>query len=131
MNKENTKNLLSSFPKMYCNLHVNYPPERKVPFEFQCHDGWFNLIWEMSQRIELEINRMEKEGCLKTPSVTQVKEKFGLLRVYMTSYPESVDRAIKEAVERSKVTCEVCGKLGMLCDERKWQFTRCDEHKDD
>ena len=80
------------------------PLEIDVSFKFRCRDGWFNLIWEMSKKIESELIEMEKAGCSKIPSAVQVKEKFGLLRVYMTDYPKSVKDTIHEVVVRSATT---------------------------
>ena len=79
----------------------------------------------MSQKLEAEMSGSEFY------SVKQLKEKCGTLRVYMSNYTENTRGIIREAWERSKVTCEVCGEPGTLRDERKWQFTLCDDHKDE
>lgn len=60
------------------------------------------------------------------PKAEQVKEKFGTLRVYMTSTTDKMDKIIQEAEEKSAKTCENCGEKGkvrgggwikVLCDE--------------
>jgi len=130
LNKENTSKLINTFPKLYSNFHANYPPERKVPFEFQCRDGWFELIWDLSEKLQAEIVAIEAMDCSEIPSVVQVKEKLGTLRLYMSAYTDNMHNAIKEARERSTVTCEVCGSPGTLRGDR-WKFTLCDEHKNE
>jgi hypothetical protein len=47
---------------------------------------------------------------------SQVKEKFGTLRFYMTSENEEMSKAIGEAERESARTCETCGAEGMPRD---------------
>lgn len=54
----------------------------------------------------------------------QVKEKFGSLRFYMTSSTDEMEAAIEEAVEKSAVTCEECGKPGKIL-WGGWFYCRC------
>ena len=133
MNEENTLKLLNTFPKLYSNYHANYPPERKIPFEFQCRDGWFQLVWDLSEKLEAEIVAIEEgnssmDSKTKVPSAVQVKEKMGTLRFYISAETDAIRGAIREASERSEITCEVCGAPGELCGER-WVYTLCEGHK--
>lgn len=48
------------------------------------------------------------------PRASQVKEKFGGLRFYMTSHTEGMDELIREAEALSEKTCEECGGPGKL-----------------
>jgi hypothetical protein len=60
--------------------------------------------------------------------VAQVKEKFGGLRVYLsTAEPAAAHAAINAAEERALRTCEECGAPGRL-REGGWVKTLCDEH---
>lgn len=71
--------------------------------------------------------------CQKSDNVyaTQVKEKFGSLRFYMSSAPDEAYDLIDEAEKKSHTICEMCGAPG----ERKrsantrWISTRCAEHE--
>lgn len=60
------------------------------------------------------------------PRVTQLKEKFGALRVYMSYYSKEIDDVIKEAEEKSRKTCESCGKPGEI-NEFGWLSCLCDD----
>jgi len=60
------------------------------------------------------------------PSASQVKEKFGTLRFYMTSGTEEMYNLIHEAEEKSGTICEDCGKPGKI-RHGGWIRTLCDE----
>lgn len=55
---------------------------------------------------------------------TQIKEKFGTLRVYATKHLDIIDEVERESAS----ICEVCGSPGRLRDEG-WMKTRCDNCK--
>lgn len=55
---------------------------------------------------------------------SQVKEKFGTLRFYMTGQTPEMDTIINEAERKSAVTCEACGKKGKIRGHG-WLSTRC------
>lgn len=127
MNDKNTKNLITSFPKLYSNYHANYQPERQIPFEFQCDDGWFDLIWDLSVKLEAEIIELEAKN-EKAPSAVQVKEKYATLRFYMAQGKTSkMSAAIREAEDRSAKTCEICGEPGELRNG-DYLLTLCQQH---
>ena len=62
--------------------------------------------------------------------VNQVKEKFGGLRIYyaIATEPErkKIDRLVQSAEWLCENTCEECGDLGKLRDNRRWLKTLCD-----
>lgn len=60
------------------------------------------------------------------PCASQIKEKFGTLRVYMTHYLPEMEEAISEAERLSAITCEDCGQPGEL-RQGGWLRTLCDE----
>ena len=55
---------------------------------------------------------------------TQVKEKFGQLRIYMSRSDEDIEQVIYRAMEASMRTCEDCGKPGQRYNEG-WMRTSC------
>ena len=63
-------------------------------------------------------------------TVSQVKEKFGGLRVYLDFSVADSDGAMQDlinaAVTKADVTCEECGQPGSL-REGSWLLTLCDE----
>ena len=54
----------------------------------------------------------------------QIKEKFGILRVYADSDPE-LDEAIRVAEAASAAVCEDCGAPGTGTSDRRWRKTLC------
>ncbi len=84
MNKRLEKALQEEFPNLYKDL---YGPMDKTPMHwgFTCGEGWFTIIWKLSERLETLIIEWIKEhpGNLEIPRAAQVKEKFGMLRFYM------------------------------------------------
>jgi len=112
MNKENTLKLLKAFPHLYSGYTLS-PRENLMCFGFECGDGWFDLIWRLSERLE-------SLGVV----ALQVKEKFGTLRFYADGGEEAFT-LIGEAEEESNRTCELCGQAGQLYCRSFWLKTLC------
>lgn len=117
MKPELEDKLIRRFPKLY-GQHNKPMPETCMCWGFECGDGWFDLIWELSEKLE-QFDELE---------AFQVKEKFGGLRFYTNYYFEEAEKHIEEAMNKSMKTCEVCGKPGKLYSDG-WCSTRCKEHK--
>lgn len=85
--------------------------------------GWWPLLSKM-------FKELKSEGWQGT--LSQVKEKFGLLRVYLDSYDESdkwaqiVDRAESD----SGRICEPCGAPAKCEWENGWARTECQACKE-
>lgn len=92
-------------------------------FSFECMNGWFDLIAANLQIIEryAELERLKID-------ITQVKEKFGLLRVYHRGGDEVVDRLLDIAELVSGCICEVCGAQGRVGEQQGWLRARCNLH---
>jgi hypothetical protein len=93
--------------------------------------GWHGVLDKM-------LTSMEEAGFdEKRDKITQIKEKFGTIRVYV-SFDQSLDggiermerirKAMNEA-DKSARTCETCGKSGHLVVTEGWIMSRCEEHK--
>jgi hypothetical protein len=117
MNKKNTEYLYATYPNLYQN-HSKSMRETCMCWGFECSDGWFKIIDELSAKLE-------PLGIV----AEQVKEKFGTLRFYIGGVPteiaDEVWAAIEEAEQKSEVTCEVCGAPGELRGGG-WVSTLCD-----
>ena len=85
-----------------------------------CGDGWFGLLYDLCIEIE-------KSGVPKDFIVSQIKEKFGGLRFYVSSCSNEVFDLIDKAEQDSYTICERCGKDGKLRDNMGWMMTLCDE----
>lgn len=128
MKSENTEKLFAAFPNLYRDKNLPMSQSLMI-FGFCVEDGWFDIIWELSTKLENIIAKLpieEADLC----RAFQCKEKFGSLRFYLNGHPENfyeeVNAAIKEAETKSAKTCEQCGKPGVL---RKggWIKVRCDD----
>jgi len=111
-------------------------------FGFEHGDGWFDIIWELSEKIErvlnkyYSINKQALDLLVDYPAfnVTQVKEKFGTLCFYyemrldVTEAHDDIVEVINEAEAKSAKTCEKCGRPGTQTENR-WIQTLCEDCK--
>lgn len=95
-------------------------------FPIQCDDGWFDLLFELCTKLNAYIKTLP-ESVAKEVVITQIKEKYGTLRFYLSHYDPVVDKMIEDAENRSAQICEVCGKKGHLRG-KTWVYTACDDH---
>ena len=126
MKQELDSKLVKAFPLLY--------DDRDAPMQSTAMcwgfpgDGWFDLTWDLSSKLEPLIQKFidENQDTEPYPKAFQVKEKFGGLRFYMTCGSDEIYDLIREAEALSYKTCEVCGKPG---EERPsgWIRTHCDD----
>ena len=174
MKEELDKKLVKSFPLLYGDRSASMR-STAMCWGFECDDGWFDIIWDLSSKLEPLIQKFIDDNpaapcggcgcdmkkhygwkykpskCLAIhtdpdseeeppnnyfacfceeyrsphPRASQVKEKYGGLRFYMTCGTEEIYDLIDEAGEVSYKTCEHCGDPG---EERRlsWIKTLCD-----
>ncbi len=90
----------------------------------------YNSEEEANRRIDEEIKSAKfREVPQKVEHVefTQIKEKFGGLRVYTNYSNDYIDGAVSMAISMSYVTCEECGKQGKKRGHG-WIYVSCGEH---
>jgi hypothetical protein len=119
MNNFNERRLAAKFGRL---LFPANPSAQEV-FGFECMDGWADLI-EGSLRLIQRYTVLEKSDV----KITQVKEKFGLLRIYQRGGGENVCQVLEICELVSGCVCELCGKAGKLITLDGWMLTRCDKH---
>ena len=103
MDSQKTNELYEKFPHLY--------RERAAPLEsskmgwgFQCEDGWYKIIYEMSKKI----SKTSVEGEF-APAITEVsRNKDGTLYVEARNLTPPVADIITTATEQSRLTCEFC-----------------------
>ena len=126
MNEELSNKLLKDFPRLYRDRH-----ESSMRRGFECGDGWFDLIYQLS----LDIEAVAREYGLSPdstewPKCRQVKEKLGSLRfvVFANEQHRTMHDRISvlrlTALNQSVKTCECCEKSGELVSE----CCTCDMH---
>jgi len=112
MKLEYRDKLLNSFPKIY-------PSD----FYFDCDEGWFDLLFNLSSQIQKYCD----EGKCQQVVALQVKEKFATLRFYHSGGDEYIYKLIDEAEAKSADTCEVTGGRGALYRKGYYYKTLCKE----
>jgi len=133
MNAENTKKLFERFEFFHPETPIT---ESLMAFGFECGDGWFKLIWDLCENIEKELIKEEENLDPKEKTVdllrgeykfrvTQVKEKYGSLRFYVSSATDKIFELINKAESKSCTTCEVCGADAKLGQKNGWYTTLC------
>jgi len=91
---------------------------------FCCGPGWYDLIRDLSNDIE----KILVENDIAYMHLVQVKEKYGTLRIYMSTETEEISELIEAAEERSYSTCELCGFPGTIRGiSTHWLQTQCDK----
>ncbi|KQQ72457.1 hypothetical protein ASF70_13095 [Rhizobium sp. Leaf321] len=95
---------------------------------FQCEPGWAGILDQYFAVVAREL----PPGA--TYEVAQIKEKLGTLRIYDSSYSETLSSltAVAEAhalaEARSLHTCEYCGARGRFRKRRGYLTVTCEEH---
>ncbi len=113
------------------------------PFPRECCDGWYYLLYDMAR----EIDAIYREAGLEPEmEPAQIKEKYGLLRVYMdpdgryddwAELTDTLKAALRAARRRaydtldryedmSEHVCEVCGAPGEYRSDLGWIRSLCD-----
>ena len=104
MDSQHTEQLYERFPELY--------RERTAPLKssgmawgFQCGNGWYKIIYEMSEKIQ----KLSVGGDFG-PAITQVsKYEDGTLYVEARNITPPIQDVITTARETSRLTCEECG----------------------
>ena len=77
-------------------------------------NGWHGLVDEL-------FDLAEKEDF----TVTDVKEKFGTLRIYADFLSEKADKLLQDLENRSHTMCECCGQPAEQRTKGGWVKTIC------
>ena len=112
MNTELTSRLYSDFPDLYRG-HTKSENLSAMCWGFQCDDGWYGLIRDLSQQLT--------DYATAHPAANfeaiQVKEKLGWLRFHLAEDDAAALEMIEQTCIRSRTTCERSGQPGVLCVE--------------
>ncbi len=128
MDQELDDLLCKKFPNLYRDRDASMR-ETCMCWGFDVGNGWFQLIYDLSEKLETLILQIPEED-RKYCCASQVKEKYATLRFYMTTYTDEIDKLIEEAEHKSAKICEVCGAPGKIrVTGYNWLYTSCEEHK--
>ena len=109
------KSIIDKYPHLFANIGQRGSP---MKFGLAVGDGWAGVISTMCFILN-------QKDTAKTFRFDQIKEKFGLLRVYHSGGSEYMAGVVRMAEDISGSICEVCGQPG---EQRKggWIRSLCD-----
>jgi len=103
MDESLQKQLFEKYPKIF---KINNP--KTCPLDqrgIECGSGWYNII----KCLMFEIQSHVDKNNLPQPECSQIKEKFGLLRIYTSNRDSHINFLLNNAEEDSINFCEKCG----------------------
>jgi hypothetical protein len=100
--------LRQAHPQLFRHHRVD-PLAVPIGRGIETDDGWYELIDRLCTRLDEELARTPDPAF----EFEQVKQKFGVLRVYTTPTANArLTELIADAVGESRTTCEPCGASG-------------------
>lgn len=125
MNLKLDRKLCRDFPSVFADRNASRTMSAMAN-GFDCGDGWEPLIRVAAEKLA-DLSPFIK--------ASQVKEKFGSLRFYLSEVPPEYDKeawlTVEIAERASMVTCETCGEVGKLQQHMGWLYTSCAKHLKD
>ena len=101
-------------------LREDYSRYFETRADYSLPEGWFCILDDFLFEL---IKLGEKDF-----KISQVKEKFGELRIYGGPHNEYIAELIEQATKRSANTCQECGQSGYTRDIGGWLKTVCENH---
>lgn len=114
MDKQLALQLKEKYPQLLCNMFTTAAIPI-APYGIECAAGWYELI----DRTLAELQKLDQEVY-----ISQIKEKFGLLRIYTSARLPEVHKITDAAEAQSQYVCEDCGGLGKRLGDN-WIRTLC------
>ena len=93
----------------------------------ECGEGWHPLILELFDKIQDIIDTDPENESYKDFQFSQIKEKYGGIRLYYYGGDDQIESLIYEYEDKFDVICENCGKPGKMTEKYHWYKTLCDE----
>ena len=122
MSDKKCNDLISLFPELYRDPYPESSGKYSMQlFGFECEDGWYDLLYSLSQKISEYL----KQNPLEDFYVQQVKNKYGILSFYYSGYSEEIETRINEATKEAINTCERCGSKEDIKPHGKWIMYLC------
>lgn len=117
------KKLYKDFPELFEDKDKSMR-ETAMCWGIECGDGWFWVLYLACTLITFWCFLSRRE----LPRFSQVKEKYGTLRIHIWGGDEVIYWIIDQADNLSSLVCEECGWPGYIRDEL-WLKAACDKHK--
>lgn len=101
----------------------------------ECGSGWDNIVANLQDDVESVVRSNRQMFPNSGFKFAQIKEKFGVLRIYYDlegewdeDHVRSIIEFVREAETLSSITCETCGDEGKTRSMGGWMKTMCDHH---
>ncbi len=123
MKRDLEAKLRDEFPTFFRDM---YGPAKDTCMHWgcTCGDGWFSLVRQCCLGLHAYLGEHPELDF----KFTQVKEKFGLLRIYSEGGDDRTQALIEEAQDTSAQVCEECGRReGVIHDNRSTLCPVCRE----
>lgn len=123
MSPELEKQLVAKYPELFVDKDKPLT-ESLMAFGCECSDGWFAVLDGLCACIAEHI----KNGHWQSEfpyRFSQIKEKYGGLRVYDWGHDDYIAGVIRMAEKMAYRTCELCGQPGQMCAAGVWLRTLC------
>ncbi len=139
--------LMDKYPLLYADRHESMQ-RTAMCWGLEVGQGWLPLIDELSAKLEKVIEKFIQDNpnlpcaqCVELkdnhknedhvyqsshPRASQVKEKYGTLRFYISGCTDEIDALISDAERRSAKICEECNSPGQQYGGG-WVTTLCEE----
>ncbi len=116
--------LCAKYPKIF----INKEGTPATTWNFECKDGWFELIDQLCESIQNYINDNPNHK-IQQVRAEQIKEKYGSLRFYYSGGDELIEGMVWLAGSMSLHICEQCGAKGELRETKLgYYYTTCKLH---
>ena len=138
--------IFEKYPKLFAQRHLPIT-QSCMGWGLSHGEGWNGIIETLCDQIETHLKNLEDQGWVilsfgeepETPETkhiyqvefSQIKSKFGSLRVYYDGGDETVSELVEKAEEASMRTCEQCGDPANLERLGHWLETMCQPCKDE
>ncbi|CAF1413347.1 unnamed protein product [Adineta steineri] len=115
MRKDLAAKLYADYPHLFWQRSL--PRNQSSMHDGLCiSDGWEPILRQLCQQLtNILVNDMKLDLAspeAKQYAFTQVKQKLGGLRTYMTNTTPAMKNAIDDAEDKAAQTCELCGEQG-------------------
>ncbi len=121
MTEETASDIILRYPDIFGKPPFD-PMKTLVCFGFEVSKFWIPILSEGFK----EINQIVQDQKIKDFRITQVKEKFGSLRIYSNFYTDEIDAVIDKMEDKVSTICEKCGSPEGKFRQDGWLRVECD-----
>lgn len=130
MKKELEDKIFKRFPTLFPNGKNAEHKQFLIGLGIYCSEGWYNLIYNLCEKIEKVLNEKINGKIKESFQVVQIEEKFGALRFCCHGGNKLIWDTIFAFEKKSSMICEWCGKPGKLANNQGWYLTLCKSCKE-